>query len=206
MSTLLRAEGLTVRFGGRTLFDRLDVEVSAGERLVVRGPSGSGKTTLLRVLAGLSRPDAGSLWLGADRFEAIGGPRWRARVALLLQGAPALAASPAALADELRGYRVRQQGGWSDPAPIANRLLLDGESWRRAWNLLSGGERQRAHLALALACEPELLLLDEPTSALDPAATAAVEAELSGRTIVWVTHDRHQAERLGGRCLDLAAS
>ncbi|MCK6502949.1 ABC transporter ATP-binding protein [Myxococcota bacterium] len=196
-SPLLQARGLTLALAGRTLFQGRDLDLAAGQRLLLRGASGTGKSTLLRCLAGLQRPDAGQVLLEGRDLRAVGPSTWRRRVALVAQGAPILPGSPAALEAELRGYRAHRGGAWDPPEPLAAALGLDAAAWRRDWSKLSGGERQRAHLALALAGRPEVLLLDEPTSALDPEAALQVEALLAGRTAVWVSHDPAVAARLG---------
>lgn len=203
---LLQAECLTIAVAGRVLVQGLDLDLEAGELRVIQGPSGVGKSTLLRALAGLIPLQAGSLCLAGETFDRLGGPRWRTRVALVPQGAPPLGGSPQALATELRGFHHQRERPWDDPQDIARRLGLEEGAWSRSWALLSGGERQRAHLALALASQPDILLLDEPTAALDPAATLRVEEALRGRSVIAVSHDETQAQRLGGRILRLVAA
>lgn len=192
---VLTARGLTLSAGTRTLVSGLDLEVAEGEVLLVRGPSGCGKSTLLRALAGLV-PCAGELELDGRALSAWTAPRWRAEVAYLPQGAPALGDDPSALAAEVAGLRSQAERDWLDPAEVAASLGLGPETWCRPWRLLSGGERQRAHLAIALASQPRVLLLDEPTSALDDLSRDAVEAAVRGCTALWVTHAVGQAARL----------
>lgn len=198
------ARDLCRRIDGRPLFAAVSFRLRSGERLVVQGPSGSGKSQLLRCLAWLVEPDEGSISLDGRLPPAWGVPRWRARVRYVPQR-PDLPGSAAAFAEETLHYRSRPTGGSTaaDPAVIAAGLGIDDPTWRRPWHELSGGEQQRAALALAVASDPAVLLLDEPTSALDADATAAVEALLAGRTLVWVTHDDAQAARLGGQRITL---
>ena len=194
---MLVAEGLSLRLAGRSLFDGLGFTLADGDVLGVRGPSGSGKTRLLRILASLDLPDAGSVTLDGRDWAAWGLARWRTQVAWVPQDAPALAGCPA---DSLA--RIRELAAVR-PVEVDPDAVGLGDAWSRPWAELSGGERQRAHLLLALATGPRVLLLDEPTSALDPDATAAVEALVAGRTAVWVTHDTAQADRVADHLLEL---
>lgn len=204
----LRATGLRRVVGDRTLWSGLDIEVGRGEVVVVRGPSGSGKTLLLRALAGLD-PVEGDLTLDGVPPHTMGWSRWRRRVCYVAQDPPALAGTPEEFVRQVSslGAQAVAEGATAavEPMALAATWGLGEEAWTRPWTELSGGERQRAALAIAVATGPEVLLLDEPTSALDPAATDAVEASLQGRALVWVTHSAEQAERLGGRVLELSA-
>ncbi|MFT4624961.1 MAG: ABC-type iron transport system FetAB ATPase subunit [Myxococcota bacterium] len=194
---LPRPPGAESSVDRRVLFDGLDLAVNDGEVLVVRGPSGSGKSRLLRLLAWLDPPTVGSVTLDG-RTPAEWGPSvWRTRVAYVQQSAPALHGTPADALRRIHGLAAVH------PKPVDPADLALADAWDRPWSELSGGERQRAHLLLALATGPQVLLLDEPTSALDPQSTAAVEALVAGRTAVWVTHDLAQTGRVANAVLEL---
>ncbi len=189
----LRVEGLEIQVDGRVLAGPLDFVVPSGEGLAVLGASGSGKTLLLRRLA---RLDGGPGRVTLDGSE-LDVRAWRAAVAWVPQTPPVFPGTPADLEQELASIQARQ----AEPAAgFADAL---GVAWDRPWHLLSGGERQRAHLALALAGRPRVLLLDEPTSALDAAAVEVVEGLVRGVTRVVVTHSEEQAERLASDVLRL---
>jgi len=167
----------------------LTFEVADGECLAVEGPSGVGKTRLLRAIADLE-PASGQVFLdGAERNE-MSAPQWRAHVRYC-------GAEPAWWTETARAVfpaAVRLDR-------ILHSLALEPDVLDRAVALLSTGERQRLALARALIDEPKVLLLDEPTTALDAQAAALVEELikfqlLSGRSVVLVSHDRSQIERL----------
>lgn len=200
--TVLAATGLRRQVGDRVLFEDLTLEVGAGEIVVVQGPSGTGKTLLLRMLADLDPHDAG-LSLGGRTLQELGHTGWRRRVRHVAQDTPVHAGVPTEWWARVRALKSMAGAELGDPVAISGRWGLEAEAWRRPWAQLSGGERQRIALACALATTPEVLLLDEPTSALDPDAVAAVEADLAGLTVLLVTHDRGQAERLGARVVEL---
>lgn len=201
----LEARGLTRRLGGRTLFGGLDLTVEPGQVMVVRGPSGSGKTRLLRLLAWMDPPDSGRITLDGRDPEQWGACAWRAEVVWVPQAPPAMPGTPASYLEAVADLKVQRAREADDPMAIAERWGLPAEVWSRPWSELSGGERQRAALAVALARRPAVLLLDEPTGNLDPEATVAVEADLKGRSAVWVTHDDRQAERVADGLITLKA-
>jgi len=197
----LEATGLCRRIGDRTLFDGLDLAVDTGETLAVQAPSGAGKTCLLRLLAWLDEGQGGEIRLDGRLPHDWTIPSWRTEVAYVAQKVPELPGSPDDLVLAARRFSAWKDREQEDPRALAARWGLPDNAWSTAWTKLSGGEQQRAALAIALSRQPRVLLLDEPTSALDEAATAAIEADLAGRTVVWVTHDQAQATRVGSRAL-----
>ncbi len=177
-----------------------------GQSLFILGPSGSGKTTLLRLLAGLERPDQGSIywdqeaWVDTER-ALFSPPRKRSLAFVFQEGVlfPHLTleknvAMVAKGADKGAGL-LKALGLWS----LRRRRPAE----------VSGGERQRAALAQALARFPRLLLLDEPFSALDPQTKARVLGflrEWQGQTkttMVVITHQREDLKNFSGFCLEM---
>lgn len=206
MSGGLELEGITKSFpGSGPVLTGVDLVVPAGDSLAVLGPSGCGKTTLLRIIAGLERPDAGTVRLAG---RVLSGPStWvepqQRRIGMVFQDW--------ALFDHLN---VARNVGFGLPRPerrssarIDESLALVGLSayGERAVATLSGGQQQRVALARALAPRPDVLLLDEPFSNLDAALRASVRSEVHrilgglGVTAVFVTHDQQEAFLLGDR-------
>ncbi|GAA1795849.1 ABC transporter ATP-binding protein [Agromyces lapidis] len=208
---MLEASGLVKSFGQTHALAGVDLRVRTGESLAIMGASGSGKTTLLHCLAGIVRPDAGSVSFqsGAGRVEVTGlGERERSRLRreafgfVFQQGLliPELTAvENVALALMLNGMpraRAEEYGrGW------LAALGLAGMEDRRIGQL-SGGQAQRVAIARAQVTGAAVVFADEPTGALDSATSAEVMRALldsttgQGRTLVVVTHDADVA----GRC------
>ncbi|MEO3431382.1 ATP-binding cassette domain-containing protein [Pelagibius sp. CAU 1746] len=190
--------------GGKTLIDRLSLQLSPSRRSIVMGPNGAGKSLLLRLTAGLLTPDSGRVTYAGQPLDA----GLRRRVAVVFQRPVLLRRSVAAnLMHALKTYGVpRGERAQRRDALLALGQLQDIAD--RPARVLSGGEQQRLSMVRALAAEPDLLLLDEPTASLDPQATAAIEALVDraaaeGVKIVMVTHDRGQALRLADEVLFL---
>jgi ABC-type iron transport system FetAB ATPase subunit len=169
----------------------LSFEVADGECLAVEGASGAGKTLLLRAIADLD-PAAGDVVVDGEERREMPAHAWRRRVRYC-------AAEPAWWTDTPRGCLPV-----SNPARL-DRLMqsldVDATLLDRPVAVLSTGERQRLALVRALLDEPKVLLLDEPTGALDPQSSALTEElirfqMLSGHSVVLVSHDRAQVERL----------
>jgi sulfonate transport system ATP-binding protein len=184
--------GLSRRFGDRTVLDRLDLDIAAGEFIALIGRSGSGKSTLLRALAGLDTEVTGELSVAGPVSVAFQEPRlvpWKkvqANVALGLRVADPEASARTALAE----------------VGLAER----SDAWPAT---LSGGEAQRASLARALVREPRLLLLDEPFSALDALTRITMHRLVLNLwtrhqpAVLLVTHDVDEALALADRVLVL---
>jgi len=197
----VRVEHLVKRFGhGPVVLDDVSLDVAPGEFVCLIGASGCGKSTLLSLLAGLDRPNAGSVAVAGDR------------AALMFQE-PALlpwltAAGNVELALRLRGVPRRERRG--EALDLLRLVRLDGAADLRPHEL-SGGMRQRVALARALAQRSPVLLMDEPFAALDAITRDVLHEELvriwreTGVSIVFVTHNVREAVRLGQRVLLLSS-
>jgi len=182
--------------GGRTIIDRVSVELSLGPRTVILGANGAGKSVLMRLMHGLLVPTMGTVsWNG----EAPG-----RKQAMVFQRPVMLRRS--ALANVVYALKLAR---FDRPEEIALRALADvgltGLANRPA-RVLSGGEQQRVALARAWALKPEVLFLDEPTANLDPGAAREIEQAIlamhgAGTKIVMITHNLGQARRLGEEVL-----
>ncbi|MUL49134.1 ATP-binding cassette domain-containing protein [Mycobacterium sp. CBMA293] len=200
----------------------LDVEfaVAPGEVVAVIGPNGAGKSSLLHVIAGLLRPDSGTVTVGnhrlTDTASAIHEPVHSRRVGLLLQD-PALFPHLTAAANVAFGPRARHhrwRGMRAQARQIAAHWLGEvgaADLSDRRPAQLSGGQAQRVALARALAAEPDVLLLDEPLAGLDVAAASAMRRLLrgvlaaGGRSSVLVTHDLLDVVTLADRVVVIEA-
>ncbi|MFD7551162.1 ABC transporter ATP-binding protein [Streptomyces sp. NPDC059578] len=204
---LLSVRGLTKSHAGEAgvvhAVRGVDLDVAPGEFVAVTGTSGAGKSTLLRLLAGLERPDGGTIRLAGRRVDALSETRWavlrRRRLGIVFQFFNLVSTltvadnveMPALLAG--RGSRT----GRAAVRELLGELGLAGREDALPGDL-SGGEQQRVALARALVNRPDLLLADEPTGSLDSRGTREVvrlltEFHAAGQTIVLVTHDARVA-------------
>ena len=208
---VIEAHGLWKRFDTVEVLRGVSFALEKGETLVIMGGSGSGKTVMLRLVAGLIRPDAGTIHVFGRSIEHLSEEELlpiRRRMGYVFQGA--------ALFDSLS---VRENVAY----PLREHTRLDGREIeaRVVRNLrqvglgpevlsvlpaeLSGGMRKRVGIARALAVEPEVLLFDEPTAGLDPTNSKLV-AELIQQlhggvcdTAIVVTHDLELAKTVADR-------
>jgi putative ABC transport system ATP-binding protein len=169
------------------------------------GPSGSGKSTVLRLLNRLADPDEGVVRMNDEDVRAVDVLALRRRAVLV----PQLPAPLPGTVRENVAFGPSLVGRDVEAEPLLEQAGLDPSFADRDATQLSVGEQQRVMLARSLALDPEVLLLDEPTSALDESARDAIEATLAALrervSIVLVTHDRAQAERLTTRTVRIEA-
>ena len=201
---------LSVSLGGAEVLASVSLEVPTGEVLAVLGPSGCGKSTLLRAVAGLERPDHGTVTVDGQDVSRL--PAYRRGFALMFQDGQLFGHLSVAenVAYPLRLRRVPRR---ERAARVAELLELVGvpDLGERDPATLSGGERQRVALARALAVRPRLLLLDEPLSALDRDLRERLAADLrsillrAGTTALLVTHDHDEAFAVADRMALLRA-
>ena len=209
--TILAAEHVTVRRGGRAILRDVSCQAHAGEFIAVIGPNGAGKSTLLSLLAGLSRPDAGQVLL--DGASLPGPQAWARRRAYLPQNPHLEWPLPVTRLVAL-GLTPHLPGMGPLPASfapaIAAALRQTGLEDRagQAATTLSGGEFARAMLARALVGQPSILIADEPITGLDPAHAMASMALLSGLAakgclVIAALHDLTLAARHASRVIAL---
>ncbi|KJS07930.1 MAG: ABC transporter ATP-binding protein [Hoeflea sp. BRH_c9] len=202
----VRLSGLSKSFGANRAVEDIDLTIADGEFVVLLGPTGAGKTTTLRLIAGLERPDAGSVRIGAEDVTSLA-PAER-DVAFVFQQYslyPHLSVfenlafplkSPARRwsASEIEA-RVRE---------IAKMVRIDHKLDSKS-TMLSGGEMQRVAIGRALVREPSIFLMDEPLSSLDAKLRADLRLELKriqseiGATLLYVTHDQIEAMTMADR-------
>lgn len=185
---MVELHDISVRFGDKTVLDRLSFRVPQGSHIAIMGPSGVGKSTLLRVIADLLKPDSGQCRVNTRRCAMLfQQPR-------LLPWLTAAENVNCVLSDTR--VSLPKAVGW------LRHLGMEADAGKYPAEL-SGGMQQRVALARALAFEGELVLLDEPFQGLDEATKAGAMAlcrkELADRTTVLVTHDREEARAMADR-------
>ena len=201
-TALLRAEGLTKSYVGRRVVDDVTIEVRAGEVVGLLGPNGAGKTTSFHMIVGLTRPDAGRVFLdGTDVTPLPMYERARRGIGYLPQEPSvfrkltveqnilAILETLALTAAE-RAERLRQL---LDELGIAKLAKSKAQA-------LSGGERRRLEITRALVISPSFMLLDEPFAGIDPIAVVDIQgivSQLKRRGIGVLITDHNVRETLG---------
>jgi iron(III) transport system ATP-binding protein len=203
---VLQLGGVTRSFGSETAVDSLTLAVREGELLTLLGPSGCGKTTTLRLLAGLARPDSGTINIAGETVAGEGRfvPPEDRDVGLVFQE---FALFPHLTVAENVAFGIDDRPAEEREARVDELLDLVSLSGYADHDPddLSGGQRQRVALARSLAPEPDVLLLDEPFSNLDVALRKEMREEVrrilkaTGVTAVSVTHDQEEALSISDR-------
>lgn len=182
----------------------IDLEIEAGEFLILVGPSGCGKSTLLSMIAGLDHPSRGSIHIGERDVTNL--PSKDRDIAMVFQSY-ALYPNMTVAQNIAFGLEIRKVPKAERKAAVdrVSAMLQIGHLLDRKPGQLSGGQRQRVAMGRALARDPKLFLFDEPLSNLDAKLRVEMRAEIkllhqrTQTTTVYVTHDQVEAMTLGDR-------
>jgi multiple sugar transport system ATP-binding protein len=198
--------GISKSFGDKRAIDGLDLHISDGEFVVLLGPTGAGKTTTLRLIAGLEKPDAGTVAIGGRMMNGQA-PASR-DVAFVFQQ---YSLYPHLTVYENLAFPLRSPARRMDPAAldarvrqVARMVRIDHKLENRSTRL-SGGEMQRVAIGRALVRKPAIYLMDEPLSSLDAKLRGELRLELKriqkemGSTLLYVTHDQIEAMTMADR-------
>jgi len=202
----VKLDHISKNFKGHTALQDLSIEIEDGQFFVLLGPTGAGKTTTLRLIAGLEKPDQGTVFINGGDVSALGAAE--RDVALVLQQ---YSLYPRYTVRENLEFplksRIRRMGA----EEIAERVMRAAKIVRvdhlldRKTDRLSGGEMQRVSIGRAIVRQPKIFLMDEPLSNLDAKLREALRAELKdlksrlGATFLFVTHDQVEAMSMGDK-------
>lgn len=208
MNAIVEFREVGKRYGEKNVISGLNLSIHEGEFFVMVGPSGCGKTTTLKMINALTQPSEGDVYFNGKRIKDYDIRRLRHRIGYVLQQ---IALFPTMtvkqnieLIPDILGWskseRSRRSGELLEmvglpPAKYAARYPHE----------LSGGEQQRIGILRAIAAKPDVLLMDEPFSALDPLSRNALQEMVAdihrrlGTTVVFVTHNMNEAQRLASR-------
>lgn len=191
-------------FGKVRAVDQVSLEIKKGELFFLLGPSGCGKTTLLRLLAGFHQPDAGQIYF--DEIEVTQTPPYRRNTGMVFQNYalwPHMTVREnLAFGLEMQHLTVKERRQRVD---AMLHMIQMGDYGNRPPAQLSGGQQQRIALGRALILQPEVVLLDEPLSNLDAKLRLEMREHIKrlhqqlGLTMVYVTHDQHEALSMADR-------
>ncbi|MDX1818679.1 MAG: ABC-F family ATPase [Marinobacter sp.] len=184
---------LTKGFDGEPLFNKLNVQIEAGERVAIIGPNGIGKTTLLQCMAGTYQPDAGEVkWTDS------------AEVGYFAQDHTADFANDETLTDWMAQWT---KGGEQLVRGTLGRMLFSGDDIGKSVKVISGGEQGRMLFGKLILQKPNVMLMDEPTNHLDMESIEALNLALENYpgTLIFVSHDREFVSSLATRIIELKA-
>jgi phospholipid/cholesterol/gamma-HCH transport system ATP-binding protein len=207
---MVRLVGVQKAFGRQQVLYGIDLEVYAGEILVIIGRSGGGKSVLLKLILGLIQPDSGEIWHGDTEIS-----RLPEEALMPLRKTMAMVFQNGALFDSMtvgqnvafpleEHARLPRQEIWRMVLEVLEQVGLKGQEQKMPEEL-SGGMRKRAALARAIIARPKLILYDEPTAGLDPVAADSIDRlilclnQKYGMTSVVVTHDIPSVFRIADR-------
>ncbi len=207
MGLRLEITGLSKAYNGNPILKDCSLAVDSGHTYVLQGPNGSGKSTLFRILALLEKPDQGKIIYRDNGLILENDLALRRRLTLVLPRTGIF--NTTVQQNVAYGLKIRGVGRSHIDARVEEVLAAVGLAHKKRQRALelSSGETKRLGIARAMVLNPEILLLDEPTANIDPANTAIIEDIIlqmqrdRQATILLITHDPAQAERLADELL-----
>lgn len=185
-------QGVDKSYGSRVIYKGLDLLIRRGERCCILGVNGAGKSTLLKLVAGTTKPDAGTVTIGSN-----------VKMGYFAQHAMDLLDGDLTIFETLeRAFPLANQGSLR---ALAGGFGFSGDEIEKYCRVLSGGEKARLVMALMLYDPPNFLVLDEPTNHLDMATKEMLITALGNYegTMLFVSHDRHFLAALSNRVLEI---
>lgn len=203
MNSIISVDHFSISFGSTKIIDNLTFEVKRGETFGLLGSNGSGKTTIIRSLLGIYLPDSGQLLVNGKPF-AVDGP---VRLGYLPEERGLYKKESVidtmVYFGRLKGMEKEAARQWS--VDYLKRVDLGDKTTTRL-DKLSGGQQQKVQLGITIMNNPELLILDEPTKGFDPVNRRLLmgiveEHQQKGATVIMVTHQMEEVERLCDRII-----
>jgi phospholipid/cholesterol/gamma-HCH transport system ATP-binding protein len=205
----IRLRGLSKSFGAKTVLNGVDLDVQAGQGMVILGGSGSGKSVTIKSILGLIQPDAGLIEIDGRNILTMPRREREAlndRIGMLFQNAALFDSLPVwenVCFKPLAQKRLSRAQARDKAAEVLAQVGLAGSVGDLYPGELSGGMQKRVGLARAIAGDPEIIFFDEPTTGLDPIMGAVIDGLIVdcvkrlGATAVSITHDIPSARRIG---------
>lgn len=194
MRTGIEFCGVTKRFGDEVVLSDFSLSLPFVETVCVMGRSGVGKTTLFRLILGLIQPDQGTVTV-ADHASVVAVFQENRLLGWLSAAENVALATEGRADDRERAFE------------LLARMGLDADLARKRVTELSGGQQRRAAIARALIAEADVVLMDEPLKGLDDETAlqvcGVIREEMRGRTLIFSTHDRREAEWLSARVVEI---
>ena len=205
----IRVRGLRKAFGAKQVLDGVDLDVAAGQGMVILGGSGSGKSVTIKCILGLIEPDEGVIEIDGQDVTRMGRRDREAlnsRIGMLFQNGALFDSLPVwenVCFKLLAQKRITRAKARDKAAEVLAQVGLAGSVGDLSPAELSGGMQKRVALARAIAAQPDIIFFDEPTTGLDPIMGAVIDGLIRdcvqrlGATAVSITHDMASARRIG---------
>lgn len=207
----IRLRDVHKRFGEKVVLDGVDLDVAAGQSLVVIGGSGSGKSVLIKCIQGILRPESGSIQVDGEEVVGMRGKHLEAvnaKIGMLFQGAALFDSLPVwenVAFGVLQTTKISRADAFDLAVDTLAKVGLNADVARLWPSELSGGMQKRVGLARAIATDPEIIFFDEPTTGLDPIMADVINdlivtcVKRLGATAVTITHDMASARKIADR-------